>query len=204
MTVYSLNLAQWRAPHTMFTTIFNILLKSCFIYIAFDWYLFFDSQLSIEVVELDPSISEIANSWFEFKEDDRMQVIIEDGLKYIRSKGLFSDLKLFRTHTLPKRGPQDVYAIDEDIMKLEYWRLSHDIVPFDVASSRRDKLRGAAEKGLQFCSGRGATRPKSTPLFHSSAAIALFTMSCVPFRQLKAWNKLPTIRMAFRLPTANL
>ena len=75
-------------------------------------------------------------------------------------------------------------------MKLEYWRLSHDIVPFDVASSRRDKLRGAAEKGLQFCSGRGATRPKSTPLFHSSATIALFTMSCVPFRQLKAWNKL--------------
>lgn len=43
-------------------------------------------QLSIEVVELDPSISEIAKSWFEFKEDDRMQVIIEDGLKYIRSK----------------------------------------------------------------------------------------------------------------------
>lgn len=34
--------------------------------------------------------------------------------------------------------------------------MSHDIVPFDVASSRRDKLRGAAEKGLQFCSGRGA------------------------------------------------
>lgn len=43
-------------------------------------------KLSVEVVELDPSISEIANSWFEFKEDDRMQVIIEDGLKYIRSK----------------------------------------------------------------------------------------------------------------------
>ena len=43
-------------------------------------------------------------------------------------------------------------------MKLEYWRLSHDIVPFDVASSRRDKLRGAAEKGLQFCSWRYPTQ----------------------------------------------
>lgn len=64
--------------------------------------MFFDSQLSVEVVELDPSISEIANSWFEFKEDDRMQVIIEDGLKYIRSKGLFFDLKLFRTLLYPK------------------------------------------------------------------------------------------------------
>lgn len=46
-------------------------------------------KLSIEVVELDPSISEIAKSWFEFKEDERMKVVIEDGLKYIESKGLF-------------------------------------------------------------------------------------------------------------------
>ena len=49
--------------------------------------LFFFSKLSLEVVELDPSISEIAKSWFEFKEDERMKVIIEDGLKYIQSKG---------------------------------------------------------------------------------------------------------------------
>ena len=43
----------------------------------------------MEVVELDPSIAEIAKSWFEFKEDERMKVIIEDGLKYIQSKGSF-------------------------------------------------------------------------------------------------------------------
>lgn len=47
-------------------------------------------QLSIEVVELDPCIAEIAKSWFEFKDDERMKVIIEDGLKYIERKGLFS------------------------------------------------------------------------------------------------------------------
>ncbi|KAK2559373.1 eEF1A lysine and N-terminal methyltransferase [Acropora cervicornis] len=35
-------------------------------------------QLSIEVVELDPSISDIANSWFQLKEDERMKVIIQD------------------------------------------------------------------------------------------------------------------------------
>lgn len=44
-------------------------------------------KLSIEVVELDPSISDIAKSWFQLKEDERMKVIIQDGLEYIRSKG---------------------------------------------------------------------------------------------------------------------
>ena len=44
-------------------------------------------KLSIEVVELDPSISDIANSWFQLKEDERMKVIIQDGLENIRSKG---------------------------------------------------------------------------------------------------------------------
>ena len=39
-------------------------------------------------MELDPCISEIAKSWFEFKEDERMKVVIEDGLKFIQSKGL--------------------------------------------------------------------------------------------------------------------
>jgi len=43
-------------------------------------------QLSMEVVELDPCISEIAKTWFEFKEDERMKIIIEDGLKYIETK----------------------------------------------------------------------------------------------------------------------
>lgn len=43
-------------------------------------------QLSIEVVELDPSISDIAKSWFQLKEDERMKVIIQDGLENIRSK----------------------------------------------------------------------------------------------------------------------
>jgi len=45
-------------------------------------------KLSIEVVELDPCIFEIAKTWFEFKEDERMKIIIEDGLKYIETKGL--------------------------------------------------------------------------------------------------------------------
>ena len=44
-------------------------------------------KLSIEVVELDPSISDIAKSWFQLKEDERMKVIIQDGLENIRSKG---------------------------------------------------------------------------------------------------------------------
>lgn len=53
------------------------------------WLYFFSmlQKLSIEVVELDPSISEISKSWFQLKEDERMKVIIQDGLEYIRSKG---------------------------------------------------------------------------------------------------------------------
>ena len=54
-----------------------------------EWLYFFSmlQKLSIEVVELDPSISDIAKSWFQLKEDERMKVIIQDGLEYIRSKG---------------------------------------------------------------------------------------------------------------------
>ena len=40
-------------------------------------------KLSIQVVDLDPCISESAKSWFQFKEYERMKIIIEDGLKYI-------------------------------------------------------------------------------------------------------------------------
>lgn len=49
----------------------------------------FFTKLSLEVVELDPCVAEIAKSWFEFKEDERMKVVIEDGLKYIQSKEIY-------------------------------------------------------------------------------------------------------------------
>lgn len=52
----------------------------------------------MEVVELDPCISEIAKTWFEFKEDERMKIIIEDGLKYIETKGLCSAFFAFKIH----------------------------------------------------------------------------------------------------------
>lgn len=63
--------------------------KMTLLLVIIAWLYFFSmiQKLSIEVVELDPSISDIAKSWFQLKEDERMKVIIQDGLEYIRSKG---------------------------------------------------------------------------------------------------------------------
>ena len=52
--------------------------------------------LPIEVVELDSCISEIAKTWFQFKEDERMKIIIEDGLKYRETNGLCSAFLRFK------------------------------------------------------------------------------------------------------------
>lgn len=44
----------------------------------------------VEVVELDPSVLEVAKTWFGFQNDDRLKVILGDGLEYIstlESKG---------------------------------------------------------------------------------------------------------------------
>lgn len=39
----------------------------------------------VEVVELDPAVLEVAKTWFEFQTDDRLKVILGDGLEHISS-----------------------------------------------------------------------------------------------------------------------
>lgn len=44
----------------------------------------------VDVVELDPAVLEVAKTWFGFQTDDRLKVILGDGLKHIsmlESKG---------------------------------------------------------------------------------------------------------------------
>ncbi|XP_062437732.1 eEF1A lysine and N-terminal methyltransferase isoform X2 [Rhea pennata] len=41
------------------------------------------SQARVAVVEIDPSMLEVATRWFGFSQDDRMQVHVSDGLDYI-------------------------------------------------------------------------------------------------------------------------
>lgn len=38
---------------------------------------------SVEVVELDPTILEVAQNWFGFQTDDRLKVTLGDGLEHI-------------------------------------------------------------------------------------------------------------------------
>ena len=45
-----------------------------------------NQQLYLEVVELDPSVVEIAQNWFGFVTDERMTVTISDGLEFIALK----------------------------------------------------------------------------------------------------------------------
>uniref|UniRef100_UPI00398E9C36 eEF1A lysine and N-terminal methyltransferase n=1 Tax=Pristiophorus japonicus TaxID=55135 RepID=UPI00398E9C36 len=41
------------------------------------------SQSTVDAIEIDPVVLEMATTWFEFSQDDRMKVILADGLKYI-------------------------------------------------------------------------------------------------------------------------
>ncbi|XP_059840806.1 eEF1A lysine and N-terminal methyltransferase isoform X1 [Hypanus sabinus] len=45
----------------------------------------FFSQSSIDAIEIDPEMLEVATRWFEFSQDNRMKVILADGLHYIRT-----------------------------------------------------------------------------------------------------------------------
>ena len=40
---------------------------------------------SVEVVELDPTILQVAQGWFGFRPDDRLKVTLGDGLEHIRT-----------------------------------------------------------------------------------------------------------------------
>ncbi|XP_043555813.1 eEF1A lysine and N-terminal methyltransferase isoform X1 [Chiloscyllium plagiosum] len=43
------------------------------------------SQSAVDTVEIDPMMLEVATTWFEFSQDDRMKVILVDGLNYIHT-----------------------------------------------------------------------------------------------------------------------
>ncbi|XP_072130360.1 eEF1A lysine and N-terminal methyltransferase isoform X1 [Mobula birostris] len=45
----------------------------------------FFSQSTIDAIEIDPEMLEVATRWFEFSQDNRMKVILADGLHYIRT-----------------------------------------------------------------------------------------------------------------------
>ncbi|XP_051866976.1 eEF1A lysine and N-terminal methyltransferase [Pristis pectinata] len=45
----------------------------------------FFSQSTIDAIEIDPEVLEVATRWFEFSQDDRIRVIVADGLHYIRT-----------------------------------------------------------------------------------------------------------------------
>ncbi|XP_062306207.1 eEF1A lysine and N-terminal methyltransferase [Osmerus eperlanus] len=45
----------------------------------------FVPDASVEVVELDPAILEVAQGWFGFRPDDRLKVTLGDGLEHIRT-----------------------------------------------------------------------------------------------------------------------
>ncbi|XP_078074203.1 eEF1A lysine and N-terminal methyltransferase isoform X2 [Mustelus asterias] len=43
------------------------------------------SQSTVDAIEIDPMMLEVATAWFEFSQDSRMKVILADGLNYIRT-----------------------------------------------------------------------------------------------------------------------
>lgn len=51
--------------------------------------------MKITAVELDPVVKEVAAKHFDLNEDDKLQVIIEDGLKYLKNAVNQGKHKLF-------------------------------------------------------------------------------------------------------------
>ncbi|XP_059503752.1 eEF1A lysine and N-terminal methyltransferase isoform X2 [Stegostoma tigrinum] len=43
------------------------------------------SQSTVDTIEIDPMVLEVATTWFGFSQDDRMKVILADGLSYIHT-----------------------------------------------------------------------------------------------------------------------
>ncbi|KAL0164114.1 hypothetical protein M9458_039867, partial [Cirrhinus mrigala] len=39
----------------------------------------------VEVVELDPAVLEVAQTWFGFQSDERLKVVLGDGLEHIKT-----------------------------------------------------------------------------------------------------------------------
>ncbi|KAK3697176.1 hypothetical protein QZH41_013556 [Actinostola sp. cb2023] len=48
----------------------------------------FYPQIILDAIEIDPVVVHIAKKWFECKEDDRLQIITEDGLQFIKTQAL--------------------------------------------------------------------------------------------------------------------
>lgn len=55
----------------------------------------------ITAVDIDPVILEVATKYFDFKQDDRMKVIIEDGIEYFKSVVSKGELFLYLSIFLP-------------------------------------------------------------------------------------------------------
>lgn len=45
----------------------------------------FVPNVTVEVVELDPIVMDVAKQWFSFRPDDRLTVTLGDGLERIRT-----------------------------------------------------------------------------------------------------------------------
>lgn len=67
----------------------------------------FVPNVTVEAVELDPVVLEVATEWFGFRPDDRLTVTIGDGLE--------------RIGALEREGEEKLTCIN---MKLQQWRYS--------------------------------------------------------------------------------
>lgn len=59
-------------------------------------------DINIIAVDIDPAMSEVAEKYFGLKEDERMHVIIEDGLQFLTNcnkEGLYQYILLYHCTT---------------------------------------------------------------------------------------------------------
>ncbi|MFA4015883.1 MAG: hypothetical protein RUDDFDWM_000982 [Candidatus Fervidibacterota bacterium] len=61
-------------------------------------------DLQIDVVEIDPEVRNVAIKFFNFKEDERMKVFIDDGRMFLRRTNMKYDLIMMDAYTATKYG----------------------------------------------------------------------------------------------------
>lgn len=102
----------------------------------------FYPKAAIDVVEIDPEVVKVARDFFAFREDDRLQVVVEDGRNYLRklAPGTSYDLVLvdaYYADSIP------FHLTTREFLQLLSSRLSDDGV---VVSNIIGSLSGARSK----------------------------------------------------------
>lgn len=118
--------------------------------------------VSVDTVELDPKVVDVAKAYFEFQETDTMKVIVGDGRMHLRRVQKQYDVILLDAYTADRYGSYIPYPLaTREFFTLVKERLTENgVLAYNVIgnfSSRRKNLIGSIYRTLKTCFPQVAT-----------------------------------------------